>query len=227
MRGRDERAAFDRLTPPLLSSWSTRTIDVAMLGHRSLYDDFLAIWLVQLLGDKDLKTYATVEQTSKLISTVTRLQPKLESTYLLSCFVLAMDYNRPDLCEAVSLDGLKAFPHSWRIPMTQGFIAAFKLGDYAKAAAFYGIASSRPQSPLWVQSLAKKMANKGAESGQDLNETLNLLKDIPEGTRLLELLRPRLRGEIPHPIPAAPNPSPTTEPTAEPTTSMPQEQENQ
>ena len=213
MRGPQERASFDRLTPPVLSGWSPRTINIAMLGHRGLYDDFLSIWLVQLVGDKDLKTYATAEQAYKLINSITQLQPKLESTYLLSCFVLALDYNRPDLCESISVNGLKAFPNSWRIPMTQGFIAAFKLGDYVKAAAFYGLAASRPQSPAWVQSLAKKMAEQGSKAGQDLNDTFNLLKEIPEGTKLLELLRPRLKDEVPHPLAIPPDLVPSPAPT--------------
>lgn len=199
-RGPEERAKFDHLSAPPLSSWSDRAINVAMVGHRSLYEDFLAIWLVQLLADRDLKSYASAEQTYHLIKSITRFHPKLESTYLFSCFVLALDFNRPDLCESISLEGLKTFPNSWRIPMTQGFVAAFKLGDHAKAAGFYAIASTRDNSPPWVQSLAKKLAAKGADEGQDLNETINLLKEVPGGTKLLELLRPRLNGEIPAPI---------------------------
>ncbi len=202
MRGPQERAKFDKLAPPPLSSWSDRTIHIAMLGHRGLYDDFVSIWLIQSLADENLKNYASAEQANKIITSVTRLEPKLESIYLLSCLVMAFDYERPDLCEEISLHGLKAFPHSWRIPMTQGFVAAFKLQNPAKASGYYALASSRPQSPSWVQSYAKKLAQKGQDAGQDLNETVMLLKEVPGGTRLLELLRPRLREQIPVPIPS-------------------------
>lgn len=218
-RGPKERAAFNKFDTPPLSLWSDRSINAAMLGHRSLYDDFLSIWLVQLLADENLPTYADVDQTYKIITTVTRLHPKIESIYLFSCFVLALDFNRPDLCEPISLDGLKAFPESWRIPMTQGFIAAFKLGDYARAAGYYSIASTRSTSPEWVKSLAQKLVDKGQATGQDFNETVSLLKEVPGGTRLIELMRPRMRDQIPVPFAMPPSlnasPQPSSSPTAE------------
>lgn len=206
-RGPSERAVFDRLAAPPLSSWSSRTINATMLGHRGLYDDFISIWLVQLLADNQLKSYASAEKAYKIIESIIRHQPKLESVYLMSCLVLAIDFNRPDLCEPISLQGLKAFPNSWRIPMTQGFVAAFKLGNAAKAASYYAVASTRPNSPEWVQNYAKKLANQGVESGQDLNETIMLLKEVPGGTRLLELMRTRLHDQIPAPMQGGPETS--------------------
>ena len=91
------------------------------------------------------------------------------------------------------MKGLKALPQSWRIPMTQGFIAYFEQKDNIKAAAYYQLAASRPNSPPYVASLAAKLAKRGFANGQDLNETIDMLREVPGGTKIIEILRNRKR----------------------------------
>jgi hypothetical protein len=178
-----------------MSSLNSKTIDLITLGHRGLYDDFAMIWIIQFLGDESLKSKATADEVFTAIQSFTQHQPKIEAIYLISCFVLSFDFNRPELCEPISVDGLKAFPDSWRIPMTQGFMSSFKLKDHMKAAVFYQIAASKPQSPPYVANLARRLADQGFANGQDLNETLDLLREVPGGTKILEVLRERMRDE--------------------------------
>lgn len=198
--GPKERDAVDRLEPAPLAHWSPRAVDLITLGHRGLYDDFSAIWAMQVLVDSDLKKSHTPEQIYASIEPSLRQTPKIESFYLLSCFVLSLELNEPRYCETISLLGLKAFPNSWRIPMTQGFIASFKTGNKAQAAAFYGLASTRPQSPPWVQGLAARLAGSPEATLDDLNQAIELLKEVPGGTRLLETLRPTFKENIPAPV---------------------------
>ena len=207
-RGPAERAAWDKTGAPPLSSWSNRVVNIVTFGHRGLYDDFITIWAVQFLADKDLAKYAGVDRVYASIKSVTRLHPKLESLYVLSCFVLSLDFNHSELCESISRDGLVAFPESWRIPMTQGFIESFKLKNDLQAAVYYGLASSRPSSPPWVADLAKRLAGRGAATGQDMEATLQMLKEIPGGTRVLELLRPKLKNQLPPDLPPPPTDHP-------------------
>lgn len=211
-RGPTERKLWDKLAAPPLSLWSNRAINIATLGHRGLYEDFIGIWTLQTLIDQDLKKYASAEQVETLIEATIRQKPHLESLYLLCCFTMALDYDRPQNCEKISVQGLKVFPKSWRILMTQGFVAAFKLGDMAKASAYYTLASQLPEAPPWVASLAGKLAKQGQEKGQDLNETIQLLKEVPDATRLLELIRPKLRDNVPHPA-LTPVPDTSTTPS--------------
>lgn len=190
--GRAEKLAWKLVNAPPLASMSTPRINLLMLGHRGLYDDFATVWAVQFLAEQNLTKKASAEEVFDAVRSITRHQPRLEALYLVSCFVLALDFNRPEFCEAIALDGLKAFPLSWRIPMTQGFVAAFNMKDHMKAAAFLELAASRPNSPPYVASLAKKFAAKGYASGNDLNETLDMLKEVPGGTRIIEILRQRV-----------------------------------
>ena len=77
--------------------------------------------------------------------------------------------------------------------MTQGFIAFFEQKNDIKAAAYYQLAASRPNSPPYVARLANKLAKRGFANGQDLNETMDMLRDVPGGTKIIEVLRDRMR----------------------------------
>ncbi len=193
--GTAERASWRLVTSPPLASLKTSRINLVTLGHRGLYDDFATIWAIQFLADQSLTKKATAKEVNDAIRSITQHQPRLESLYLLSCYVMALDFNSPENCEGISVDGLKAFPNSWRIPMTQGFVATYKMNDDLKAASFFELAASRPKSPAYVGRLAKKLSEKGSISGQDLNDTLDMLREVPGGTRIIEILRNRLRNQ--------------------------------
>ena len=81
---------------------------------------------------------------------------------MISCFVLALDLGYPQGCGGVTLDGLKAFPESWRIPVTQGFVAqvaAYLLKDQQSAATYYTLAASRQGAPKFLQRIAKHLVD--------------------------------------------------------------------
>jgi hypothetical protein len=199
-RSAKEQAAWDKLSAPPLSSLSPKIINLVTLGHKGLYDDFISIWSVQVLADPKIKEFATKDTLMQNLRHTLSHTPKLESLYILSCFTLALDFDAPEFCEEISLAGLKAFPNSWRIPMIQGFVFSFKLGDNAKAAAYFGIASTRPQSPAWVASHAIKLANSEEANTDTLNETIYQLQNVSGGTKLIELLKPRFKNLTPAPV---------------------------
>jgi hypothetical protein len=134
----------------------------------------------------------TPDEVQKTILKVTRHGPKIESLYMLSCFVLAFDMHRPDLCEAVTVDGMKAVPQGWRIPMTQGFIDAFNLKDPARAAMYYGLAASRAEAPPYLGTYAAKLVAQHALSVEDLQASLAGLLGAESGSRFADVLT-RLR----------------------------------
>ncbi len=191
--GETERSAWKLVTAPPLASLSTKHIDLMTLGHRGLYDDFMTVWAIQFLADPKLTEKASADAVYGAMSSITRHLPRTEALYLFSCFVLAFDYKHPEYCEEFSVQGLRAFPNSWRIPMTQGFIAFFEQKNDIKAAAYYQLAASRPNSPPYVARLANKLAKRGFANGQDLNETMDMLRDVPGGTKIIEVLRDRMR----------------------------------
>ncbi len=180
---RDYRLVDD----PPFAGMRPELIDVLTLGHRGLYDDLLSIWSIQMLIDQrtNLQDPAALQRS---VLQLTRQQPRVESVYMLSCFVLALDLGRPEACEPVTIDGLKALPDSWRIPVTQGFISAYKLQDRAKAALYYSVAASRPEAPEFLRQLAANLARKEDLSPSDLEGTLRQILQGRTDSRLRSFL---------------------------------------
>ncbi len=199
--GRKERKSWKLVSAPPLAKLSPNRIKILTLGHKGLYDDFATIWAIQFMADQELKAKANASEVFAALSLIAKNQPKIESFYMLGCFVLALDFNDPSYCEPLSIEGLKAFPMSWRIPMTQGFVATLTENNDMRAAAFYQIAASRKNSPPYVAKLASRLASRGFANGQDLNETAEMLKEVPGGTRIISILRERLIGVSPPPRP--------------------------
>lgn len=179
---------YDVLAPAPLAGVDRRLIDILTLGHRGFYDDVVNIWTLQALADERLKTKTPAEIQKAMLLAVDS-HPRVESLYMLACFVLALDFSAPEACESISLVGLKALPDSWRVPVTQGFISHFKMGDPKKAAAYYQLAASRPGAPEYLQSLARKLAEKGQLSEAELKQTVDGLLDVPGGSKFGQFLK--------------------------------------
>jgi len=196
-----EKAAYKLVNDPPLASVPPKILDIIMLGHGALYDDFITIWAIQILADPQLKNLSSAENLYDSLNSILKFQPRIEGLYLLSCFVFALDLRHPEYCEKISLEGLKVFPESWRIPMTQGFISAFEMKDDLKAAAYYQMAASRPNSPEYVGKLAARLTARGYADGQDLNESVQMLMQAPGGSRIVDILRERFKNTTPPPRP--------------------------
>ncbi len=196
----DEISSWKKLSPPPLTLVSEDLINPFILGHRRLFDDFITLWTIQIILDPNLKSYATDSMMTEFFRKTLSQRPKVESLYLLSCFTMAIDFDRPDACVEIGKWGIEAFPESWRIPMTLGFIYNFKLGDKLGAAGYYAIAANQKNSPAWVASLAKKLATADLSQSTDLNSVLQTLSNVPGGTKLLEMIRPSLKNLTPREI---------------------------
>lgn len=190
---------FQLLDAPPLTSLDPRVVNILTLGFHGLYDDFVDIWLLQQLMDKRLKP-EHAEALQRAVVKTTKHLPKIESLYMLSCFIIGFDMNRPDLCEPFMLDGIKAIPDSWRIPMTEGFMLGFKQTDVRNAAVYLSIAGSRPGVPGHIKELAEHYAQNESMSPDDVKKAVNGLLG-GETSRLSHFLEERARpsgeGEAP------------------------------
>ncbi len=81
--------------------------------------------------------------------------------------------------------------------MSQGFVAAFEMKNDLQAAAYYQLAASRPNSPEYVGKLATRLTTRGYADGQDLNESVQLMMEVPGGSRIVDILRERLKNQTP------------------------------
>ncbi len=198
------RAEYDIFAPPPLSQLSSGLIDVVTLGHKSIYDDFINIWLLQtLLDPRKGKDHEAMMQQ---IRSVIRHHPKLETTYMLSCIVMLQDFKKHEYCQEITLAGLKAFPKSWRLPMTQGYVEYFEMKQPAQAASFFMMAASRPDSPEYVQRTVKKLLSEKDLTPHDLQKSLEIIAETESSDAFVKLLKSfgKIPAPEPDPLPDAP-----------------------
>ncbi|WP_141736178.1 hypothetical protein [Oligoflexus tunisiensis] len=181
------RNEYDIFAAPPLSQFSSGVIAVLTLGHKGIYDDFINIWLLQTLLDP--RKGDDAEGMMRQIRSVIRHHPKLETTYMLSCIVMMQDFKRPEHCQEIILAGLKAFPMSWRLPMTQGYVEYFEMKQPAQAASFFMMAASRPHSPEYVQNTVKKLLREKDLTPEDLKRSLEIIAETESSDTFLKLLQ--------------------------------------
>ncbi len=198
------KAEYDLFSPPPLSQLNTTVINIMTLGHFGIYEDFINIWLLQTLLDPRKGTDA--EPMMNMIRSVIKHHPRLETTYMLSCFVMFQDYKKPENCQEIILAGLKAFPTSWRLPMTQGYVEYFLMKQPAQAASFFMMAASRPESPEYVQSTVKKLLSENNLSPVDLQKSLDIMAESGNSDAFIKLLK--AFGKVQDQLPESPASNP-------------------
>jgi hypothetical protein len=194
---RDQLTDEEFLKAAPLIDLDTRLLDILSFGHRGLYDDFVAIWMLQILTDPRLKNFPP-EEVQQMLVRVGRHKPLIETFYLLGCFVLTFDLKRPDLCEPLMRQGTEAFPRNWRIPVTMGIIAAHHLHDNALASLYYGIGAQRDEVPEYIQKTATRLAKEQNIDPSDLQKAFDMILQKPaihgeenRPSKLLETLERR------------------------------------
>ncbi len=180
-------ASYDGLVAPPLSELRPDIVNILTLGHKNIYDNFINIWLLQLLIDPDKSV--DPERMMTAIRAVIRHTPKLETIYMLSCFTMYLDYKKPENCQEIILAGLQVFPQSWRLPMTQAFVHYFLLKEPAQAASFFQMAASRPNSPPYVQNLVQKLLSENKLDPEDVERSLGILGAHPANQEFVKILR--------------------------------------
>lgn len=171
--------------PPPMSELQPNIVRIITLGFKPAYDDFISIWLLQSLMDTRPRD---PDKLQKTIRAVIRHRPKLETIYMLSCFVMIRDFDRPDFCREVNLAGLEAFPKSWRLAMTQAYVEYFLLKQPLQAASFFSMAASRPDSPIYVKNLVAKLIKEANPTPEDIQASLELLSKFQGGEIFKDLL---------------------------------------
>ena len=184
---RNSQARATLFEKPALADIDVRLVNVLTLGHRGLYDDFLAIHSLQYLVDQKLVN-VDPKVTRETLMVAARQSPKVQSFYMLGCFAFAYDLKHPEWCEELNLIGANALPEGWRIPLTQGFIFMNEMKDQGAAAKWYALAASRPGAPSYVGSLANKLAQKSDLTVDDLAKSLEMMVDAPGGSKLRDIL---------------------------------------
>ncbi len=178
----------DQLHPPPLIDLTPAAIRILTLNHPQIYQDFLQIWMIQLLSAANTEN-ADAEEIQRLAIRGAEHGLAIDSFFMACCFTVAHTMKRPELCFKISEAGLKNIPNSWRLPMIQGYIDYFLLQNKARAAVFYSLAASRNDSPEYVASLVEKVLRDESLTFDDLQRSMQETLNIPGSARFQEFLR--------------------------------------
>lgn len=155
---------------PPLSKLPSVAVDLMFLGHQSVYDHFLNMWMLQVLTEP-IETTDT-EAMRRLYRTAFKFEPHIDTLYMLTCFVLWKDYKSPEDCKEILETGLQVNPKSFRIAMTLGYVAHFILKESTYASRYYYLASNIESAPPYVKKVAARLAQKSEIKVEDMDEAL-------------------------------------------------------
>ncbi len=174
----DESLPFLSLNPAIVNGLT--------LGHKGLFHDFSYFWLLGNLIHDRAHTPSADKMFAK-IKLLTRQLPEIESLYTLSCYVMAFEYRKPELCEQIASDGMKALPKNWLIPAIVGYMFAFKLNDPFKGAYYYKKTRGLPRSPEYLSKLADRLL-RGEVKKQDSNDAMDSIFNNTEDSEYKDVL---------------------------------------
>ena len=159
------------LAPPL-SSLPNDLINILTLGHGRLYHDFVYIWLIQYLTPEKNGALEPPEVLFQRSHHAFKTLPPIEFMYLLSCYIQAFGFNRPQTCQKLLVTGIAAVPGSWKIPMALGYIHVFALNDRLTGGYYYMFAAQKEDAPAYLASLAQKLIAGDRVHMTDLKDNL-------------------------------------------------------
>ncbi len=185
-------ADIKSVSPPPLVDLPTKFMDLVTFGHIGVYHTLLNIWSIQYLSMvKDVDG----DVLNDILVKIRNHKIRFESFYMLSCFMVGLDFNKPERCKEFTNASLEQFPDSWRVPMMQGYISYFKLKNASEAALYYGVAASRAESPPYVGKLARKLALKSDLSEEELVKLYEDLTDSMENSGMGEFFKKMMEGD--------------------------------
>lgn len=161
------KARAPKITPPPFAYIDPALIKIFTVGYKNVYDDLVQLWMVQSLVDDKL-IESDKAGMDEAIQAALRVKPEIEGFYLLSCFTYLKNLDMPRACENVINTGIKLFPESFKLPVTQGYIELFVLNDRKKAAGYYAMAASKPNAPAHIQKIVTRMIREGGMTDDDM-----------------------------------------------------------
>ncbi len=167
--------AWNFVESPPFSEISPEFLDVVTLGHRGVVDDALLVYTLNYLVDERIKVIPP-DQLFRALKSTTRLKPRIETIYMFGCLVMALDVKRPELCEPLIVDGIGLFPDGWRLPLTLGTILYNNVKDEARAAVFYEMASTKPDSPHYAGRFAAKLRDRSVIDPDEMGALIDGLE---------------------------------------------------
>lgn len=173
-----------------LASLDPQMIDLMLLGHYEIYENFVHISTNQYLGTNRILERPP-EKLHEALKKLFHLKIKSASLYKLGCVRLIFSFNRPDLCVDVAQAGIEALPSDWLIPSILG-LAYLRMGETENAAQIYDYAGTIDGSPSYFKSVGQKIRKNSSDDGTLKRFEMDLLKEFEadeSNSRMLQRLR--------------------------------------
>ncbi len=136
------------------------------LGYEPLLADIYWTRAVQYYGGKRRDQDPNLELLDTLLDVTVTLDPQLVVAYKFGAIFLAepspQGAARPDLAVRLVRRGIAANPDEWRFWADLGFTYYWYLQDYTNATDAYLQGSKHPKAPLWMKTMAARIAAEGA-----------------------------------------------------------------
>ena len=112
------------------------------------------------------------------IRAVIRHHPKLEATYLLSCIVMFDEFKKPDSCQEIILEGLKAFPKAG-VYQHYRLTSIFSYSMSLPRLLVFSHGFFKKKKLLLGSRVVDKLLKKRNISKDDLEKSINILESDP------------------------------------------------
>jgi len=133
-------------------------------GVEAVVADLYWLRTVQYYGQRAFRPGQRLELLDPLLDIITTLDPHFIVAYQFGAVFLALPPpggpGQPEKAIALLSRGIEHNPESWRLQVDKGFVYAWDLHEYQKAAEVFEQASRLPKAPSWLAAVAAGMYTK-------------------------------------------------------------------
>lgn len=133
---------------------------VATLGFKSFAADVAWLSAIQSAGNRNMSN-GDYEALAVLLESVTSLDPRFETPFLLGGLILANSPGHVPRAIEILKKGEHSFKDEWLMPFYQGYIRYFSLGDSVGGGNDLVRASKLPDAPRYLPLLASRILIEG------------------------------------------------------------------
>lgn len=147
---------------------SGRYLKITSLGFPEVMADLVYIWSIQYYSN-----YEAADRFKYLEhvygNVIAELDPHYVDPYLIGAMIMSIEAGDQEMALRLLDKGIAANPDEWILAFDAGFLCYDKLGDYARASAYFQKAMRSPGVPPVVKRLHAEMYNKMGDKRTSLS----------------------------------------------------------
>ena len=151
-------------------------VNLFTLGYQKPVADIFWFLTLNYFGEQYQKK-ASMPWFSNMCDIVSSLDPKARHVYEFCGTLLSWIAKDPESSNKILNKGIHADPTYWKLPYLRGFNEWYFLEDYNKAKKSFKLASSLPDAPLIITSLAAKISSSHGTPQESIDFLTSSLKN--------------------------------------------------